>query len=99
VFAAACVSTEPEPPVTGHTPAPGLGDHAATGGTAGLDTDRIIETALAPDACVDEGCPAGLSCDWIQGCTDQVTFCCVDEMCGEGRFCDFEAGGVCTPNP
>ncbi|MBE7452238.1 MAG: hypothetical protein HS111_26155 [Kofleriaceae bacterium] len=52
-----------------------------------------------PDAhaCVDDGCPAGLRCDWVQGCREQVDFCCIDEMCGDGRRCDLEAGGVCVP--
>lgn len=62
-----------------------------------LDDALAAEIAAAPgaDACVADGCPHGLSCDWVRGCVADVMFCCADEQCGAGRHCDFAGGGVC----
>ena len=81
--------------------APSAGDPGADLEPFDLARDSFPVPDQVPDAdpCVDQGCPEGLTCDWVQGCVTEVTFCCVDEMCGEGRFCDFEAGGVCAPTP
>jgi hypothetical protein len=97
--AGACVDAAPDVPTSGRTPVPGLDHIATTPGTIAPDVQLILESGPDADPCVDEGCPDGLFCDWVQGCTSEVLFCCVDEMCGEGRFCDFDAGGVCADLP
>ena len=49
------------------------------------------------NACVTDGCPDGLTCDWLQGCVAEVTFCCGDSACPDGHFCDFNSGATCQP--
>jgi hypothetical protein len=94
LMTAACVDTTGDDvPERGRA----AGDPATTAGAV-ADLPVLVAVPEA-DACVDEGCPAGLSCDWVQGCTEEVLFCCADEQCGEGRFCDFDAGGHCAPLP
>lgn len=62
---------------------------------ASLEAVEAIVAEATPSSCVEDGCPTGQSCDWIEGCTDSVTFCCADDQCGKNRYCDFEGGGVC----
>jgi hypothetical protein len=97
---AACVDASPGDD-TGRVPQPDMTEVTGTPDRLDRPADVIFLTTQVPDAdaCVDDGCPDGLACDWVQGCTAEVTFCCVDEMCGEGRFCDFDAGGLCAPRP
>jgi hypothetical protein len=93
ILAGACMTEGGDPPADPRT---GLDIRI----TAANDAPAVLvidTTDLA--ACVADGCPTGQVCDWVQGCTDEVTFCCGDGQCGKNRFCDFEAGGVCTPDP
>lgn len=93
LFTAACLTAPDD-----GADVPTAGRPAAAGpALVDADTVRLIVVEAEADACVEDGCPTGQVCDWILGCTDEVTFCCADEQCGEGRFCDFDAGGVCTP--
>lgn len=100
VFATGCVAATDDsaPPPFPSVIAP---IHAASAPQLAPTEVGPRTTAPAPEvpdahACVDEGCPAALTCDWVQGCVTEVAFCCADEQCGEGRYCNFDAGGLCT---